>query len=112
MTKLTQLRKIAEAATQGKWNYIETRGVLCDTGIQKLHNHGVSSYTDEIAVASHGFNFEIDSDDSKNMKHIATFSPDTVLKMLEIIGELLAMDKALNVRKRALQILEEIEVSE
>ena len=85
MNKLEKLREIAEAATQDQWHYVEQMGVYTEGDIETVHNHGTKSWSNEVAKAAHAFCFKKDSDNAKNMKHIATFDPATVLKLIEVI---------------------------
>lgn len=85
MTKLQKLKNIADSATQDNWYYVERMGVYSEGDIETVHNHGTRSWSNEVAKAAHAHSFDSESDNAKNMKHIATFNPSTVLKLIEVI---------------------------
>lgn len=92
MISLEHLRKIAQSATQGPWEHDYSdgwgRGVLIDESrVQTNHTHGTRSWSDVIACAAHGYDYQITDDAFKNMQHIATFNPLTILALLDSLEE-------------------------
>lgn len=94
MTSLKKLRELAMAATPGPWKYEPREGVIHDSLeylVETTHNHGSRSWAKYIAKADHGFCFDIESDNERNMQFIAALNPQTILKILDEVEAARAM---------------------
>jgi len=73
---LTKLREIAMAATQVRWKYVDEQyGAKCVIGMKPEDDRWIAHCQPELRGRSNG-------------KHIATFDPTMVLKLLDCVEAL------------------------
>jgi len=91
--KLTKLREIAMAATPGPWKYdYGNREVEAEKGRRGICAfHGLTEFLDDMTERKI-LSFEQDD----NAKHIATFSPAMVLKLLDVVDCALELQEILS----------------
>lgn len=85
---LSELRKIAEAATSGPWECVNGYGEKTDFNERIFHVTAIDSGLETVMC---GFDYEIEGS-KQNFKYITTFNPQTILALLDEIELVRAFD--------------------